>query len=406
MKETLRHFRKLFPVVFAVIFMISAAMAQEKSYGASASGEMGVAYSMHFAQLGTKEVEDNTALSSTTFPNAFSARLYNQPKGVSGTIQYQVNLSRSGWLPVAENGQTTGNRSSSQALESVKVWLNGDLAKRYDVYTSVQVDGKWSKWYTNGTKAGKEGVGKHITGVWIAIAKKGTPAPKDAGKAFTLGEASVPSGKVRKLDTSKPMIALTFDDGPSTGNTDKVLDALVASGGKATFFVVGQSISGERVKPLVRAASLGMEIGNHSWAHENLVKLSQAQVRESLTKTNAKIKEITGLDTVLVRPPYGSFNASTKEVLKSMGSPAILWSIDTLDWKTKNTQKTVDTVLSNVKDGDIILIHDTHAPSAAAAQILIPELTKRGYQLVTVSELAAYRGGMEAGKTYGSFRKK
>ena len=89
-----------------------------------------------------------------------------------------------------------------------------------------------------------------------------------------------------------------------------------------------------------------------------------------------------------------------------MGSPAVLWSIDTLDWKTKNTQKTVDTVLSNVKDGDIILIHDTHAPSAAAAQILIPELTKRGYQLVTVSELAAYRGGMEAGKTYGSFRKK
>ena len=84
--------------------------------------------------------------------------------------------------------------------------------------------------------------------------------------------------------------------------------------------------------------------------------------------------------------------------------PSIVWSVDTLDWKTRNAQKTIDTVLSQVKDGDIVLMHDLYEQSAIAAETLIPELTKRGYQLVTVSEMAALRGGMAAGHSYGHFR--
>ena len=105
-----------------------------------------------------------------------------------------------------------------------------------------------------------------------------------------------------------------------------------------------------------------------------------------------------------MRPPGGKINEASKAVLARRGTPAILWSIDTLDWKTKDAQRTIDTVLANVKDGDIILMHDLYETSADAAAVLIPELTNRGYQLVTVSELAGMRGGMEPGHTYSSFR--
>lgn len=107
---------------------------------------------------------------------------------------------------------------------------------------------------------------------------------------------------------------------------------------------------------------------------------------------------------MIVRPPGGYINDASKAALAKRGTPAVLWSIDTLDWKTRNAQKTIDTVLSNVKDGDIILMHDLYETSADAAAVLIPELKNRGYQLVTVSELASYRGGMQPGHTYSRFR--
>ncbi len=82
----------------------------------------------------------------------------------------------------------------------------------------------------------------------------------------------------------------------------------------------------------------------------------------------------------------------------------IIWSVDTLDWKTRNAQHTIDTVLRQVQDGDIILMHDLYEQSVIAAETMIPELTRRGYQLVTVSEMAELRGGMAAGQSYGHFR--
>ena len=92
-------------------------------------------------------------------------------------------------------------------------------------------------------------------------------------------------------------------------------------------------------------------------------------------------------------------------MLNTIGKPAILWSIDTLDWKTKNASSTINAVLNHVKDGDVILMHDIYGPTADASETIIPELVKRGYQLVTVTELASYRGGLHTGKSYGAFRK-
>ena len=120
--------------------------------------------------------------------------------------------------------------------------------------------------------------------------------------------------------------------------------------------------------------------------------------------TNQKIQAVCGVSPVLMRPPGGYIDGASLNVLGSMGMPAIMWSIDTRDWQHRNAQRTIDTVLSQVKDWDIILMHDIYSTTADAAVVLIPELTARGYQLVTVIELAAYRGGIAPGHKYSQFR--
>ena len=201
------------------------------------------------------------------------------------------------------------------------------------------------------------------------------------------------------------MVALTFDDGP--GNyEDRILTALQKNNAKATFFYVGTQAT-KFPSTVKRVAEAGNEIGNHSYKHENLPKLSEGAIEASINKTNEILRQYSGQSVRLVRPPYGATSGSVKPALKATGQPSILWSIDTLDWKTKNTHNTVNVVLTQVKDGDIILMHSIYKQSAEAAEQIIPALKERGYQLVTVSELAKARGiNMEAGKNYGSFRPK
>ncbi|EHO15732.1 hypothetical protein HMPREF9623_02053 [Stomatobaculum longum] len=358
-------------------------------------GKVVLSYEMEYKGQGwTGWAGDNHMLTRTgTYPTAFRAALREQPAGMTGTIQYQVNVSGSGWTGTKENGAVAGVEGGTAPLEGVRVWLNGDLASSFDVYTKAQVNGQWLDWVTNGQDAGKVGVGTHIDGVRIAVVKKGeTPA-------------EVAAASVRKVDPNRPMVALSFDDGPSKYDA-QILSALEANGGRATFFMVGNLVARHQ-KTVQRMAADGMELGNHSWAHENLAKLSGPAVQESIQKTNRAIREATGQSATLVRPPYGSLGGKARPTLAAMGYSATLWDIDTLDWKTKNADNTVNVVLSQVKDGDIVLMHSIYAQSAAAAERIIPELTRRGYQLVTVSELAAARGvKMEPGHNYGSFHKK
>lgn len=201
------------------------------------------------------------------------------------------------------------------------------------------------------------------------------------------------------IDPNKPMVALTWDDGPAEA-TSVILDALEAVGGKGTFFVVGQRV-GYYVDNVKRAAALGCEIGNHTWEHAYLDSLSAEQIQSQIKRTNDKVEEVTGVRPTVMRPTGGRVDDTVKA---NVGMPMILWSIDTLDWKTRDADSTIDAVLDHVQDGDIILMHDLYDATAKAAQTIIPELVKRGYQLVTVSEMAEYRGGLEAGKQYFSFR--
>lgn len=205
-----------------------------------------------------------------------------------------------------------------------------------------------------------------------------------------------------EIDPSKKMVAITFDDGPGP-YTQEIVDCLKKNNAKATFFVLGCNVNNYK-SAVKNAYDIGCEIGNHSYDHTILTRLSAEQVKKQMSDTDEKVKNVIGAKTTIMRCPGGGVN---KTVQNAVGKPIVHWSIDTLDWKTRSTEKTISSVMNNVKDGDIVLMHDIHAPTKRAALSIIPQLKKKGYQLVTVSELAKYRGyKLQNGTVYHSLRKK
>lgn len=204
----------------------------------------------------------------------------------------------------------------------------------------------------------------------------------------------------RSIDPNRPMVALTFDDGPYAPVGNQIMDCLAQYGGKATFYVVGNRCAAYQAE-MQRMAAEGHEIGNHTYEHKYLHKLNADQIRYQVSRGSEAIQAASGVAPATMRLPGGNKNAT---VLANVQAPMIMWSIDTLDWKTKNVQSTVDKVLGSVRDGDIVLMHELYRQTGDAAVQIIPALTERGYQLVTVSELAQYRGGLQAGQLYSAFR--
>jgi peptidoglycan/xylan/chitin deacetylase (PgdA/CDA1 family) len=201
----------------------------------------------------------------------------------------------------------------------------------------------------------------------------------------------------RQIDPQKPMIALTFDDGPHYEYTNNILDALEKYNGVATFFVLGSRA--EKNKDIIkRITEGGNQIGNHTYDHKQLTKLSGKEITDELTKTSDIIQDITSIRPSLLRPTYGNVNDNVRLYADA---PLILWSIDTLDWKSRNKKKIVNAALKKVRSGDIILMHDIYKSTAMAAEVIIKELSSRGYQLVTVEELYEAKGvGLLKGKAY------
>ena len=189
-------------------------------------------------------------------------------------------------------------------------------------------------------------------------------------------------------DPDKPMIALTFDDGPNRDSSQIVLDTLNQHKVKATFFMVGK-MAAAHPDMVKKIADSGHELGNHSWDHPILPKLSADGVSGQLGRTDEAVTTGSGGKAPTVfRPPYGAVDQKVRSITKQ---PTILWSVDTLDWKTRNSESTYQSIMT-AKDGDIVLMHDIHTPTAQAVVRAIPELVKKGYQLVTVSELMAAKG--------------
>lgn len=204
----------------------------------------------------------------------------------------------------------------------------------------------------------------------------------------------------RIIDPTKPMIALTYDDGPCTGPGNRIIDVFEKYGQRCTFFVVGNRVA-SRAAEVKRMADLGFEIANHSWAHTYYNKLNAAQIREDVAKCNEAIRQTAGITPTVMRLPGG---IKSSLIMENVNMPVILWNVDTQDWKTRNADSSVKEVLSKAKDGDVILMHELYGATATATERLVPELVARGFQLVTVSELAKYKGvNLEAGHYYYSF---
>lgn len=204
----------------------------------------------------------------------------------------------------------------------------------------------------------------------------------------------------RKIDKSKKMIALTFDDGPNY-NTSKVIDVLNKYDIKATFFVLGsRAINNKDI--LKKMADSGMEIGNHTYNHLLLTKYDENKIRSEIENTSEVIYSATKKRPRLLRPSYGSVNNKIKKVANM---PIIIWDIDTLDWKYHNSKRITSRVVNKVRDGDIILMHDIYSASLNALSNIIPILQDNGYEFVTIDELFYYKGiSLENGKVYGYAR--
>lgn len=186
----------------------------------------------------------------------------------------------------------------------------------------------------------------------------------------------------RKGTEQKKKIALTFDDGPSDV-TGILLDGLAERGVKATFFLIGTCVEeySEIVKREVREGHL---VGNHTYDHADLRKLSLEEACMEVEKTNQILEDITGETVEYIRPPFGDWK---KELEEKFSLIPVLWSVDPLDWTTENEEKIVNNVVTDVGEGDIILLHDSYISSVNAALQIIDILQKEGYEFVTVEEL-------------------
>ena len=197
------------------------------------------------------------------------------------------------------------------------------------------------------------------------------------------------------------MVALTFDDGPDV-YTGELLDTLEQYGAQATFFMLGSNVEKYGADTIPRMAALGCELGNHSYSHPNMKKLSVDDGLAQFQMTDDLIAQYNnGQGATVVRFPYGN---STDDLLAEIGRPSIMWDVDTLDWETKNVQANISAVLNNVSPGDIILMHDIHEATVESCATIVPELINRGYELVTIHTLAAANGvDLAAGETYYGF---
>lgn len=384
---------------------------------------------------------------------------YFNSRGVRDTKKGWKNLSGKRYIKVGKSGYATEkiqntkgtwiyskyNYHRNKWIKQKKVWItvdkkkyyfngSGKCTRMYDISTGKYYDYKNGKGtlVKNDTRMigrtqyyfGVSGVRVSEAGMYLTCRNKliyvnsnGIVTKQISGQllAYSMVNGKVASCRVkdgvnmcyyngnpnprRTIDTSRPMVALTYDDGPSR-YTPEILSILRQHGSVATFFVVGQRVPGY-ADSVRNAYEMGCEIGNHTYSHQTLTKVGVSTIQSQVSATNSAVQNVIGVSPVIMRPPGGGHNPTVRS---AVGMPLVMWSIDTLDWKTRNAASTQSAVLNKVRDGDIVLMHDLYSQTAAASRVIIPELVRRGYQLVTVSELSDCRGAMTSGGVYSAFR--
>lgn len=208
---------------------------------------------------------------------------------------------------------------------------------------------------------------------------------------------AVPADVSADVEEPVKLIALTFDDGPRRATTTALLDGLAQRGVPATFFLIGDQIVGQ--EDLVRRMDAeGHQIGIHTYDHVTLTGLNRADFDAQVDKTRQMLKNILGHNDFVLRPPYGLYDQSVQNKAEC---PIILWSIDPKDWGDKNADREVAHIVSEARDGSIVLMHDIYPASVEAALRVVDELHAQGYLFVTVEQLfSARRIELQAGEVY------
>lgn len=199
----------------------------------------------------------------------------------------------------------------------------------------------------------------------------------------------------------RKLVALTFDDGPSELTTPRLLDILKSKDAPATFFMLG---SMTRTYPDLakRIEKEGHIAASHTMYHQNLIRIPTAAMQDDINEAKSVYSSILGHDPTLVRPPYGNYNDAVRSAINL---PIILWSVDTLDWKSQNVDSIIATTKNQIHDGAIILMHDIYSTTVDAVPILIDTLRQDGYEFVTIPELTSIRGSdLTPGTVYYNFR--
>lgn len=294
---------------------------------------------------------------------------------------------------IEKNTETTGGETSDKKV----VYAITDVNIRKEANAKAEVVGEL-KSGDSITKTGE-------VGSWTQVEYNGQTAYIATS---CLSQVKIKKREVKlnvppqgNLDATKPMVALTFDDGPNPVSTPMILDVLEKYNVHATFFDLGNLM--KRYPAVVqREAQLG-EVGTHTYSHKNLNSLSVDAINEELRLSREAFQSVLGYEPILLRPPYGNANATVRALVDM---PIIHWDVDSLDWKYRNKDLTLNEIdkYGNL-DGKIILMHSIYTSTAEAVEILVPDLLDRGYQVVSVSELATYKGyTLETGTVYHHFK--
>lgn len=211
-----------------------------------------------------------------------------------------------------------------------------------------------------------------------------------ADKGIEENSKQAPSSESESEKNNKPIklkrVALTFDDGPHPKNTEKILLLLEKYDAKATFFMLGSNV--DYYPGIAKSVTeAGHELGNHTWSHRDLTTLGSDSVAQEAQDTNEIIKKATGEEPTVFRPPYGATNEQVETAVKMV---PVLWTVDTMDWKSGDPNAILEIVKRNVEDGSIILLHDIHDSTVVALEPILNFLDEEGYNFVTVSDLEKY----------------
>lgn len=271
----------------------------------------------------------------------------------------------------------------------------GDILNKKELITNIKKEfkAKYNKKINNSVNLDKYYIGKNYLTFYINLSKKEylIQIPlEDIKFNFIINEKNKLDvdniNNIKKeektIDINRPLVALTFDDGPSK-YTNEILDILKNNSICATFFILGNKVPYGQ-ETLLKMLENGNEIGNHTYNHKWLAHLDEIEIKNQISKTQEVIFEYTRYLPKVFRPSYGDI---PKEMRKEINLEVTLWNVDTLDWKLKNKKQIIKRATRNTKDGDIILMHDTYKRTKDALPEIINTLKKKGFQFVTISEL-------------------